>query len=545
MDGTITIGTEVDTAGVQDGVKDIKNIVEEETPELDINVDKQSKGMRTILQLTKKIGRGFLGISATTAKFLGGIIKLVAKLGLIGGLISIVALVGLGIVSAFTEAIKKDEELETKLQYLKFAMKSAFEGIGTALVNALKWVIDRVIELIGFVGRIIYLISGVNIFKNSGIDKFQKSLGKAEKSAKEINKILAGFDEATVLSNSNAGGIGGGGNYSTVEVPDLSKIVEQESALEILTQKLIDKWINLGEEMKKALDNPQLFNQTYGKWGLFVQGIVRMFYGLYDVINGITQVVGGVLDIIVGIFTGNFELIKSGFKSVINGIAEGFSGLINIVKGIFQTIFGVISGVFGTLWELIKTGAVGAFNGIVNVFAKFGDFFYNIFSSAWKKVKNLFSQGGAIFTGIKDGIVNAFKAIVNGLITGINKIIATPFEKINGLLNKIRSIEILGVKPFKNLWDKNPLPVPKIPKLARGGIVSNPGKGVMMGNYIAGEGRYPEAVIPLDDATLDRLGLAFAKHTTINATIPVYAYNRQVDRQIRIIRANDDFASNR
>ena len=65
----------------------------------------------------------------------------------------------------------------------------------------------------------------------------------------------------------------------------------------------------------------------------------------------------------------------------------------------------------------------------------------------------------------------------------------------------------------------------------------------MMGSYIAGE-RGPEAVIPLDDLTLDRLGEAFARHTQINASIPVYVGNRQIVRELKKINAEDDFAYN-
>lgn len=46
-----------------------------------------------------------------------------------------------------------------------------------------------------------------------------------------------------------------------------------------------------------------------------------------------------------------------------------------------------------------------------------------------------------------------------------------PFNKINGMLNSIRDISILGVEPFKGLWEKNPLSVPQIPKLAKGAVI--------------------------------------------------------------------------
>ena len=64
-----------------------------------------------------------------------------------------------------------------------------------------------------------------------------------------------------------------------------------------------------------------------------------------------------------------------------------------------------------------------------------------------------------------------------------------------------------------------------------------------MGSYVAGE-RGPEAVLPLTDETFDRLGIAIARHTSINATIPVYVANRQIAREIRKIEAENNFAYN-
>ena len=80
-------------------------------------------------------------------------------------------------------------------------------------------------------------------------------------------------------------------------------------------------------------------------------------------------------------------------------------------------------------------------------------------SECWSKITGLFSKGGQIFNGIKDGIVNVFKTVVNSLISGINTLIKIPFDKVNRMLNKIRSTSFLGVSPFKGLWKENPLPI--------------------------------------------------------------------------------------
>lgn len=143
-------------------------------------------------------------------------------------------------------------------------------------------------------------------------------------------------------------------------------------------------------------------------------------------------------------------------------------------------------------WDALTNGAKNAWNGIKSVFSKVGSFFSETFSKAWSKVKSIFSTGGKIFAGIKDGIASAFKNIVNGLIGGINKVVSVPFNAINKMLNKIRNVSILGAEPFKKFWGENPVAVPQIPKLAKGGVVDRATLAM-----IGEAGR--EAVIPLEN----------------------------------------------
>ena len=85
----------------------------------------------------------------------------------------------------------------------------------------------------------------------------------------------------------------------------------------------------------------------------------------------------------------------------------------------------------------------------------------------------------------------------------------------------------------------------KLPKLAPGGIINMPGRGVPLGSAIGGE-RGAEGVIPLTDSQqMTLLGEAIGKYININATVPVYVGNRQIAKEIRKINAEDDFAYNR
>ena len=145
-----------------------------------------------------------------------------------------------------------------------------------------------------------------------------------------------------------------------------------------------------------------------------------------------------------------------------------------------------------------------------------------------------------IFKGdFVEGIKSVFKGLINAIITGLNVLI----DGANMILTPLRAIIVALGWIFGEDWSMDDIKIPNIPYLARGGIVNNPGDGVMMGSYVAGE-RGPEAVIPLDDNTLDRLGLSFAKHTVINATIVSEMNGRIISRELKKINAEDQFAYN-
>ena len=148
--------------------------------------------------------------------------------------------------------------------------------------------------------------------------------------------------------------------------------------------------------------------------------------------------------------------------------------LVDDAVAIFQGLIDFVVGVFTGDWEKAWEGVLGIFSGIWNGIK-------TTFTAVWDWIMKKFNSGGTIFTGIADGISNIFKSLVNGLISGINWIIRKPFDTVNSLMNKIRSFSILGAEPFKKLWGYNPLPVPQIPKLARGGILD---AGQM---FVAGE----------------------------------------------------------
>lgn len=255
--------------------------------------------------------------------------------------------------------------------------------------------------------------------------------------------------------------------------------------------------------------------------------ILEAFGGISKVIGGISNILSGVCGVIKGEVQGDWksawESAKSIVKAVVTTIKEiftlavtviktAFTPLITFFKSIWNSIKNVFSNVanfFSTKFTLAVTVIKTTFtalitffktlwNSIKSVFSNVAGFFESTFSTAWEKVKNVFSAGSKVFKGIKSGIETVFKTIVNHLISGINKVVSTPFNAINGMLNKIHDISVLGKKPFSGLWDKDPLAVPEIPKLATGGYVKKNTPQLAM----IGDNRHQGEVVAPEDKLL-------------------------------------------
>lgn len=241
-------------------------------------------------------------------------------------------------------------------------------------------------------------------------------------------------------------------------------------------------------------------------------GVIVGVIATYNTVMGICNVVTGIFSGIMSVLTSPITLVVLAITALItiitlliknwDTVKEAASACWDWIVGVFQgaaewfnaTIIQPISNFFTGMWDGLKNGAQNAWNGIKSVFSSVASFFKDIFTNAWTAVKNVFSTGGKIFDGIKDGIVSAFKTIVNAIIKGINKVVSIPFNAINTALRKIKSIDILGIRPFS--WIST-IGVPQIPYLAQGGWFErgNPQLAIVGDNTREGEIVAPESKI--------------------------------------------------
>lgn len=244
--------------------------------------------------------------------------------------------------------------------------------------------------------------------------------------------------------------------------------------------------------------------KRFDEFGNFINelipSIMSVFKGLIDFFVGIfTLDINKCWDGITGIFQGFDDFLSNIFSTdwtkhfgvlgvVFNEFFKTIKSIWDLIKGVFKAITDFVSGKFNTDWK-------AAWDGVKMIFKGLWESLKGIVKTAWDAILGLFSNGGKIFSGVVDSIAGVFKTIVNCIIDGLNKVIAWPFDKINQTLNGIRDIDIpLIGKPFAGLWEHNPIYVPQIPRLARGGVIDQ-ATLAMVGE--AGK----EVVMPLENNT--------------------------------------------
>lgn len=213
-----------------------------------------------------------------------------------------------------------------------------------------------------------------------------------------------------------------------------------------------------------------------------VQPIVQFLTDLWNsIISGLTTAwewITELLATVAGWVDENvIQPVATFFSTMWQGVSDAATQCWEAVQGVWQTvsewfntkIVQPVKNLFAGVWSTLKTGASGAWSGIKSVFSSVATFFGNVFKTAWEKVKVVFSTGGKIFSGIKEGIVKAFKTVVNAIIKGINKVVKLPFQGLNGILDKLYKLTIVGVKPFS--WLTWRAPIPNIPLLAEGAVL--------------------------------------------------------------------------
>jgi len=212
-----------------------------------------------------------------------------------------------------------------------------------------------------------------------------------------------------------------------------------KSKFEAFAQGIVDRLNALG------FDFENFGEVVKAIWDGFCSVLAPIFEAAFEIISSVLgtvlDVLIGILDVFIGLFTGNWEQFGNGIKEIFVGIWDGLIGILQSLGNMLLGIFDAICGWFGTTWDEtwsnIKQFFVDIWDGITTFFSDVIDSIETAVSDFITTIIDFFAQ---LPTNIVKFITNAY----NSVVTWVSNMVAKAREMGQNFLKAV-------VKFFTNL----------------------------------------------------------------------------------------------
>jgi hypothetical protein len=270
----------------------------------------------------------------------------------------------------------------------------------------------------------------------------------------------------------------------------------------------------VGEAIRKFIADVQA---VWDRWGTEITAVVTFaFNTVKSAIENALRIIRGIVDVFMGVFTGDWERAWGGIKDIVGGVFNAIKLLLTtaitvwgelggrIGKALKDAIIGAVTGTASAVWNLITNIGdliTAGRDTIVGWGASVGnwikqavvDALVGIGTAAWNVINNIGSVLDDVVNTIKGwgrGIANAIK---NGIADGLEGIGNWLWDQIKGGLSSLkdRVTGFLGkLNPFGDAADPNFNPFGGMPTAppGSGGINLMGARPEMMPFAIAAQG---------------------------------------------------------
>jgi phage-related protein len=162
--------------------------------------------------------------------------------------------------------------------------------------------------------------------------------------------------------------------------------------------------------------------------------VANVFAGIVNVVKAALTMLSGVINVITGMMTGDWQKVWDGWKQIASGAFEALKTLVttsfNVIKGIFSGALDLIKLVWARLWGDLRSGTAKDLADLSSAVRTGIAAVVKWFSDLPNTVKNLFSKAGDwlldagrnLVSGFQRGISNAWGAFTGWIQTQMNKI---------------------------------------------------------------------------------------------------------------------------
>ena len=127
-----------------------------------------------------------------------------------------------------------------------------------------------------------------------------------------------------------------------------------------------------------------------------IDGFFRFFEGVSKVVGDILTALGGLMDFIVGVFTGDWELAWEGihtfFKGTWDSMKDALWVVINAIASIIKTILDATKAEWELKWNLIKTSLSNTWTLMQDIVTRVSEAIRDKLSEIWDSVKRTIEE---------------------------------------------------------------------------------------------------------------------------------------------------------
>ena len=214
-----------------------------------------------------------------------------------------------------------------------------------------------------------------------------------------------------------------------------------------LTQGITDRLNALGFDFESFTD--VLKAAWNGLCNLLAPIFEGVFQNISNIFSGFADILLNSLDVLIGLFTGDWEQcwdgIKGIFTSIWNFVVNTFRNIMNTLKGIADVVLGWFGTSWNEVWTSIKTFFVNTWNSIASFFTGIVTGIRDFFVNTWTTISTTFTGivtniqnvATTVFTTIKDFITGIFTAIydfLSPLLEAFRYLFETIFQAIQILI---------------------------------------------------------------------------------------------------------------
>lgn len=215
--------------------------------------------------------------------------------------------------------------------------------------------------------------------------------------------------------------------------------------IQAFCQGIVDRLNALGFEFGSIVDVMKTL------WDGLCQFLAPVFEAAFSVVStvlgSVLDVITGLLDVFIGLFTGNWSQLWDGVKEIFSGVWDAITGLfdtaLNLLKSLAETVFGWFGGTWKSVWTGIKTFFETIWGGITTFFSNVWNSIVSTVTAQINAVKTVVTT---VFNAIKTTattIWNGIKTAISTAVDGIKSKVSSAFESVKrtatSLFNGIKS----------------------------------------------------------------------------------------------------------